>query len=131
VDPEICSQRKIRQPVLLAEVFLERLYHCGLKRPQYRELPKVPPVQRDFSLFVPVGIPYSEIVNAIGPIEHLVSLEPVETFRGAPAPEGFYGLLLRAVWRRQAESFTDKEINGYAATIVGSLEHKLRIRQRV
>ena len=130
IDPEICEQRKIRQPVFLAEVYLDALYPAGLKRPQYRELSRVPAVERDFSLLVPEGIPFGEIRNAIGAMEHLVSVEPVEIFRGKQAAEGSYSLLLRATWQRSEASFTSEEIHGYTEALVGALEKKLRIQLR-
>lgn len=130
VDPAVCEQRKIRQPVFLAEVFLDALYPAGLRRPQYRELSRVPAVERDFSLLVPEGIPFGEIRTAIGPMEHLVSVEPVEIFRGKQAADGSYSLLLRATWQRHDASFTSEEINAYAEDLVASLRKKLRIQLR-
>ena len=130
VDPAVCEQRKIRQPVFLAELFLDTLYPASLRRPQYRELPRVPAVERDFSLLVPEGIPFGEIRTAIGPLEHLVSLEPIEIFRGKQAAEGFYSLLLRATWQRNEASFTSAEIHGYAEKLVGELARKLSIQLR-
>jgi phenylalanyl-tRNA synthetase beta chain len=130
IDPAICEQRKIRQPVFLAEVFLDTLYPIGLRRPQYRELPRVPAVERDFSLLVPEGIPFGEIRTAIGPMENLVFVEPVEIFRGKQAAEGFYSLLLRATWQRNEASFTSEEIHGYTERLVGELERKLSIQLR-
>ena len=130
IDPAVRADYKIRQPVFVAEILLDKLYAGGLKRPQHRELPKAPAVHRDFSLFVPDGIPFAEIRSAVGTMEDLVAIEPIEVFRGNPAPAGFYGLLLRATWQRLAETFTDEEINGYAATITDGLQRKLGIQQR-
>lgn len=130
VDPAVCEQRKIRQPVFLAEIYLDALYPAGLRRPQYRELSRVPAVERDFSLLVPEGIPFGEIRTAIGPMEHLVSVEPVEIFRGKQAAEGCYSLLLRATWQRNDASFTSEEIHAYAERLVGALVRKLSIQMR-
>lgn len=130
VDSEYTDDRKVRQPVFVAEFQLDKLYHVGLRRPQYRAVPKVPAVERDFSLLAPEGVPFAEIRNAIGRIDYLTSLEPVEVFRGERVQKGYYALLLRAVWQRENQSFTDEEINGYCATIVKNLEKKLRIQLR-
>ncbi len=130
IDPAVRAEYKIRQAVFVAELFLDRIYPVGRRRPQHRPLPKTPAVHRDFSLFVPDGIPFAEIRAAIGPMESLVALEPLEVFEGKPAPEGFYGLLLRATWQRQTETFTDGEVSAYAARIAAGLAKKLRIQQR-
>jgi phenylalanyl-tRNA synthetase beta chain len=130
VDPQICDELKVRQPVFLAEIELDKLYDAGLRRPQYRALPKVPPVERDFSLLVPEGVPFAEIRTAIGFVDYLERFEPIEIFRGKQVPQGHYALLVRAVWQREAESFRDEEIQAAAAAILDSLKTKLRISLR-
>ena len=130
IDPQICDRRKIRQPVYLAEIQLDVLYGVGLRRPQHRDLPKVPAVVRDFSLLVPEGIPFSEIRTAIGPMEHLIALEPLEIFRGKQVPEGRYSLLLRARWQQGEATFTDEQIHAYAEALTSALTRKLGIEQR-
>ncbi len=130
LDPRIAEQRKIRQPVYLAEIFLEPLAEVSLRRVSHRALPRVPAVQRDFSLLVPEGTLFAEITAAVGPLPHLVALEPVEIFRGEQVPEGRYSLLLRAAWQKPEESLTDDEVNRYAQEIIQSLGKKLGVEQR-
>lgn len=130
IESKLAEARKIRQPVFLAEIFLERLWELGLRRRRHRGLPRVPAVHRDFSLFVPEGVSFAEICSAVGGQEHLVRLEPVEIFRGKQVPEGCYSLLLRAVWQKGAENLTDEEVNRYAGQVVGSLSKTLGIQQR-
>ncbi|MBI1357177.1 MAG: phenylalanine--tRNA ligase subunit beta [Acidobacteria bacterium] len=130
VDPQITEKRKIRQPVFLAEIFLDKLYEAGLRRPQHRDLPKAPSVYRDFSLLVPEGIPFGEIRTAIGVMEHLISLEPMEIFRGKQVTEGHYSLLLRARWQQGDQTFTDEQVNAYAEQLTGALDRKLNIQLR-
>lgn len=130
LDPKSAPRLKLKQPVFLAEIFLDPLYEAGLRQPRYRPIPRVPAVHRDFSLLVPEGIPFAEIRTAIGRMERLVELRPLEIFRGKQVPEGFYGLLLRAVWQRTAESLTDEEVNGYARAVSANLEKKLGVKQR-
>ena len=109
---------------------LEHLYKLGLRRPQHRALPRVPPVYRDFSLLVPEGVTFEEVRTAVGLHPELTTLEPVEIFRGAQVTEGHYSLLLRAIWQRAAESFTDDEINQRAEQIVQELHKKLGVELR-
>jgi phenylalanyl-tRNA synthetase beta chain len=130
LDTGLLRERKVKQPVFLAEIFLDPLYEAGLRRPQYRALARVPAVDRDFSLFVPEGVSFDEVAAAIGPMEFLVSVEPIEIFRGEQVPGGFYSLLLRASWQRGQVSLTDEEVNGYAAAVTESLRNKLGIKQR-
>lgn len=130
LDPKRAAARKIRQPVFVAEIQLDRLYKLGLRRPQHRAVPRVPPVYRDFSLLVREGITFEEVRTAVGVHPELTALEPVEIFRGAQVPPGLYSLLLRATWQRATESFTDDEINRRAEQIVQDLRKKLGVELR-
>jgi len=121
---------KLRQPVWLAEVFLDRVFERGLRQPRYKPLPRIPAVQRDLSLLVPEGVQFEQIVDAIGPQPHLVSIEPVEIFRGKNVPEGLYSLLLRIAWQREEQSFTDEEVNAYVQEIAATLVKSLGVEQR-
>ena len=130
LDPKLAEARKIRQPVYLAEIFLDQLWEAGLKRHKYQALPKVPAVHRDLSLFVPEGVSFEEICATVGRQEDLRGLEPIEIFRGKQVPDGCYSLLLRAIWQKESETMTDEEVNEYAGHIVASLSKALGILQR-
>ncbi len=130
LDSGIGRARKIRQPILVAEIFLEPLYALGLRQPGHRQLPRVPAVSRDFSLLVPEDVPFASIRDAVGQMPELVTLQPVEVFRGKNVPQGCYGLLLRASWQRLGTSFTDEEVNAFASQLRSALETQLGIRQR-
>lgn len=130
IDPEIARGQKIRQPVWVAEIFLDRVYQQGLRAPVHRRLAKVPAVSRDFSLLVPDSVPFEEITDAVGPMADLVRLEPLEVFRGKNVPQGHYSLLLRASWQRLDESLTDEEVNSFAADLRAALRARLGIVAR-
>jgi phenylalanyl-tRNA synthetase beta chain len=129
LDSATLAAQKIRQPVYLAEIFLNRLYGFGLRQPKHQPLPRVPGVHRDFSLLVPEGVRFAEVKAAIGRTEYLVELDPVEVFRGEQVPAGYYSLLLRARWQKEIESLTDDEVNGYGNELVQRLK-RLNIKQR-
>lgn len=127
---EVAKRRKIRQPVFLAELWLDVLLPYGLRRLQHRPLSRVPAVHRDLSLLVPEGIHFSSIVEAVGEPPFLVRVEPVEIFRGSQVPAGYYSVLLRAVWQKGEESLRDEEVNESAQAIIQSLSTKLDIQLR-
>ena len=130
LDAGIARQRKLRQPVLVGEIWLDPIYRRGLRQPGHRPLPRVPAVSRDFSLLVPEGVTFGRIVDSAGRTSDLASLEPVEVFRGKNVPKGRYSLLLRASWQRLDESLTDETVNGYAEALVASLKEELGIDLR-
>lgn len=130
LDPEIGRERKIRQPIWVAEIFLDKVYGMGLRRPKHRKLAKVPAVSRDFSLLVPDAANFAGIIEAVGEMPDLAGVEPVEVFRGKNVPEGSYSLLLRVWWQRLDESLTDEEVNGFAAELRSRLQSRLGIATR-
>lgn len=130
VSVEVARERKIRQPLWVAEIFLDRLYALGLRTPANRRLPKVPAVSRDFSLLVPDAVEFASIAAAVGDAPDLASLEPVEVFRGRNVEPGHYSLLLRASWQRLDESLTDDEVNAFADQLRATLLAELSIRAR-
>ena len=87
-------------------------------------------MSRDFSLVVPDVVEFRSIVEAVGEMEDLRSLEPVEVFRGKNVPAGCYSLLLRASWQRLDQSLTDDEVNAFSEALRSSLESKLGISLR-
>ena len=90
----------------------------------------MPAVSRDFSLLVPDTVEFAAVRQAVGQMPDLVSLEPVEVFRGKNVPTGRYSLLLRASWQRLDESLTDEEVNAFADAVREALKSKLGIEAR-
>lgn len=130
LHPKIARSRKLRQPVLLAEIHLELLYKAGLRIPRHCRLPRVPSVTRDFSLIVPDSVSFLRIQEAVGEMPDLENLQPVEIFRGKKVPKGSHSLLLRASWQRLDESLTDEEVNTYSEELLAKLASKLRVKLR-
>ena len=130
LDPRIARERKIRAPVFIAEIFLDPVYRRRLRLPGHRRLPRVPAVRRDLSLLVPEGVRFESIVEAVGEMEALKRLEPVEIFRSKKLPPGYYSVLLRTSWQRLDKSLTDDEVNAFADDLRTALETRLRIEIR-
>jgi phenylalanyl-tRNA synthetase beta chain len=127
IHPELAAARKLRQPVLIAELYLERLLRCGLRRPHYEPLPRVPAVDRDFSLLMPEGVTFERIAEAVARtgIAEISEVRPREIFRGEAVPAGKYSLLLRVVFQRKEQTLSDTEVNEWSGAIVARLERDL------
>ncbi len=127
IHPRIAAERKFRQPVLVAELFLDRLCRQGLRRPAYQPPPRVPAVDRDLSLLVPEGVTFEAVLQSARRLEiaELVDAQPVEIFRGGPVPEGSYSLLLRLVFQRVGQTLADAEVNEWSRAVADALEKDL------
>ncbi len=132
-NPHEAGRWKFRRPVFLAEVSLDALYAKGLRFPRVQALSRFPAVERDFSVVLPEGRRFEEVreaVRSLG-IPEVVSIAPVEIFRGASVAPGKYSLLLRITLQSRQATLTEAELGSCSARIIESLERKLGARIRM
>jgi phenylalanyl-tRNA synthetase beta chain len=124
IHPEVSSARKLRQDVLIAELYLDRLYAHSLRLVCYEPLPRYPAVERDFSFVFDHGVAYEKIhrtVIELG-LAELRCFVPVEIFRGSNVPPGKYSLLLRARFQSAERTLREDEVALWSARIVKALQ---------
>jgi phenylalanyl-tRNA synthetase beta chain len=125
----IADRLKLRQEVFLAELQLDPLYEAmqaAMASRRYEPLPRFPGVERDFSLLLADGIPFSEIADSIRSlhIAEITSVEAVDLFRGKNVPAGKYSLLVRFTFQSREGTLTDAQINHFSGKIISILEHR-------
>ncbi len=123
----VADKLKFRQDVYLAEIALGPLYcmYYGAKsKRRYEPLPRVPGVERDFSLFLADGVTFAQVRQAIESlsIPEIASIEAADLFRGKNVPAGKYSLLVRVTFQSKEATFADAQINDFSSRIVGVLE---------
>ena len=123
LDPGIGAGRKLRQEVLVAEIFADRLYSRPLREIVYQALPKFPAVERDFSFLFDGETTFSRIAASVHGLhlENLRSFRPQEIFRGGTVPRGKYSILVRARFQSLDHTLREEEVNDWAAKIVKAL----------
>ena len=60
LHPREAAARKLKEPVLVGELYLDRLYKLPLRQPVAREISRFQPVRRDFSLVLDESIPVGD-----------------------------------------------------------------------
>ena len=119
-------QRKLRQPLYLAEIDLARLYALPLRKVIARDLSRFQAVERDFSFTFPDSTHWSRIkavIEALN-IAELARLTPVEIFRdpkGRSVPPGHYALLLRCVFQSNERTLNEEELTTWWSGIIAAL----------
>jgi phenylalanyl-tRNA synthetase beta chain len=130
IAKRIAEQFKFRQDVYVAELKLEALFTNFEKTAaalRFKPLPRFPAVERDFSLVLDDGVPFTQVaatVRALG-IRELQSIEALDLFRGGQIPAGKYSLMIRARLQSAEATFTDAQLNDFSARIVTALQQKL------
>ena len=124
IHSDIAATRKLRQDVLIAELYLDRLYAHGLRVSRYEPLPRYPAVERDFSFIFDDGVAFEKINQTVAALRlaELRSFVPTEIFRGGNVPAGKYSLLLRGRFQSVERTLREDEVAQWSARIVASLE---------
>ncbi|HSC78129.1 MAG TPA: phenylalanine--tRNA ligase subunit beta [Candidatus Acidoferrales bacterium] len=127
LSPELSAQFKLRQDAWLAELDLDALYAAGLRPRRFQPLSRFPAVTRDFSLVLENSVSFGAVREAVEALKiaELISVAPVDRFRGGSIPAGRYSLLIRAVFQSAERTLTEEEIRGHSERIVQALEKKL------
>jgi len=122
---------KLKRPVWLAEIDLERLLERPLKSRAFQPYSRFPAVERDFSLLIPQQVTYQRIAQTLcefAPSE-VVSFRPVDLFYGSSKVAGEYSLLLRVTFQRMDHTLTGEEVAAASQKILSALA-SLNIRLR-
>jgi len=124
IHPEVATQRKLKQDVFVAEIYLDRLYQHDLRSVRYETLPKYPAVERDFSFLFADAVEFEKIRHAVLAlnISELRAFVPVEIFRGEKVGAGKYSILMRAEFQSDERTLRDDEVAQWAGQIAEAME---------
>ena len=131
----VAEKLKLRQEVFLAEIQLDPVYaafRAAKEARRYVPLPRFPAVERDFSLLLADGTPFSEVAAAIRGlhIAEIASIEAGDLFRGKNVPTGKYSLMIRVIFQSNEGTLTDAQTSAFSAKIMAALQKNLGAQLR-
>jgi phenylalanyl-tRNA synthetase beta chain len=120
LHPREAAARKLKQPVLAGELYLDRLYKLPLRRPVAREISRFQPVRRDFSLVLDRNIAWETIDRAMAglAIPELVEWRVREVFRDPRLGAGEYSMLLGVTFQAADRTLREEELQSFQARVV-------------
>jgi phenylalanyl-tRNA synthetase beta chain len=120
LHPREATARKIKDQVLIGEIYIDRLYKLHLRRPAAHEISRFQPVRRDFSLVLDEKIAWQTIDSAIRSLQipELVEWRVREVFRDARLGKGEYSLLLGTTFQAPDRTLREEELQGFQAKVV-------------
>ncbi|MGB8260148.1 MAG: phenylalanine--tRNA ligase subunit beta [Terracidiphilus sp.] len=120
LHPRQAAARKLRDAVLVGELYLDRLYKLPLRRPAAREISRFQPVRRDFSLVLDESIGWEKIDQALAAlrIPELAEWRAREVFRDARLGKGEYSLLVSATFHAPDRTLREEELRAYQDRVV-------------
>jgi phenylalanyl-tRNA synthetase beta chain len=123
LHPTEAAARKLKDSVLLGEIYLDRLFKLPLSKPAARELSRFQPVRRDFSLILDEGIVWEKIDHALTAlaIPELVDWRAREVFRDPRRTAHEYSLLLGVTFQAPDRTLREEELQSFHAQVVAAV----------
>ena len=123
LHPREAASRKIKEPVLAGELYLDRLYKLPLRKPAAREISRFQPVRRDFSLVLDTKTGWEQVDRALAglKIPELVDWRVREVFRDARLGEHEYSLLMGTTFQATDRTLRDEELQSFQAQVVAAV----------
>jgi len=123
LHPQLASLRKLKETILVAEIYLDRLLQLPLNKPAVREISRFQPVRRDFSLLVPEKVQWAALDRTLSSIAaegfpELVDWRVREKRSGDP---GTYSLLLGATFQAHDRTLRDEELQTYSQRVIDAV----------
>ena len=120
LHPREADARKLKEPVLIGELYLDRLYKLPLRKAIAREISRFQPVRRDFSLILDESIGWEKIDRAMAGLQipELVDWRAREVFRDTKLGKGEYSLLLGATFQASDRTLREEELQSFQAHVV-------------
>jgi phenylalanyl-tRNA synthetase beta chain len=125
LHPAEADRRKLKQPVYIGEIYLDRLYRQSLRQPIVRELSRYQPVRRDFSLLFPNSIAWASIEDSLrglnlAELQNFVSKEILHAAKSIPA--GYYSLLLGTVFQSNEGTLREDQLHEFSQKVIDAMQ---------
>jgi phenylalanyl-tRNA synthetase beta chain len=123
LHPREAAGRKLKEPVILGEMYLDRLYKLPLRKPAAREISRFQPVRRDFSLVLDEKIAWDAIDRVLAELHlpELVDWRVREVFRDPKLGKGEYALLLGTTFQAPDRTLRDEELQSFHARVIDAV----------
>jgi phenylalanyl-tRNA synthetase beta chain len=120
LHPREADARKLKAPVLVGELYLDRLYKLPLRKSVAREISRFQPVRRDFSLVLHESIGWEQIDRALAGLQipELVDWRAREVFRDAKLGKSEYSLLMGATFQAADRTLREEELQSFQTQVI-------------
>jgi phenylalanyl-tRNA synthetase beta chain len=125
LHPNEAAARKIKEQVLLGEIYLDRLYKLPLRKPAAQDVSRFQPVRRDFSLVLNDSVPWERVDQVLATLQipELVEWRAREVFRDGKLGPHDYSLLLGVTLQAPDRTLREEELQEFQGRIIGALQN--------
>jgi phenylalanyl-tRNA synthetase beta chain len=123
LHPSEAAVRKIKDVVLIGEIYVDRLYKLPLRKPAARDISRFQPVRRDFSLILDQNIPWERIDKSLAALQipELVDWRAAEVFRDAKLGAHDYSLLVSTTFQAPDRTLREEELQSFQSRVVDAV----------
>jgi len=123
LHPKQATARKLKEPVIVGEIYLDRLYKQPLAKPASRDISRFQPVRRDFSLVLDESTHWETLDKALAAIDlpELVDWRVREVFRDKRMDGKEYSLLLGTTFQAADRTLRDEELQSYQERVIAAV----------
>ncbi len=123
LHPREAAARKLKDRVIVGELYLDRLYKLPLRKPTVREISRFQPVRRDFSLVLDKNIPWKQIDEALTVlrIPELVDWRVREVFNDPRLGQHEHALLMGATFQAPDRTLREEELQDFQAQVIEAI----------
>jgi len=123
LHPREAAARKLKELVLIGELYLDRLYKHPLRKPAAQEISRFQPVRRDFSLILDQSVAWETLDHALASlaIPELVEWRVREVFHDARLGAREYSLLLGATFQAADRTLREEELQDFQTRVVAAV----------
>ena len=120
LHPREAAASKLKETVLIGELYLDRLYQHPLQKTVARDISRFQPVRRDFSLVLGQSVTWEKIDQELAALEipELVDWRAREVFRDARLGASDYSLLLGTTFQAPDRTLREEELQSFQARVV-------------
>jgi phenylalanyl-tRNA synthetase beta chain len=120
LHPREAIARKLKETVLVGELYFDRLYKLALRKPAARDISRFQPVRRDFSLILDETIGWEKIDQALAGLQipEMVEWRAREVFRDAKLGKREYSLLLGVTFQAPDRTLREEELQIFQSRVV-------------
>jgi phenylalanyl-tRNA synthetase beta chain len=121
--PQLAAARKLKEAVLVGEIYLDRLFQLPLNKPAVREISRFQPVRRDFSLLIPEKVQWAALDATLGSLaaEGFPELVDWRVREKRAGDAGAYSLLLGATFQAHDRTLRDEELQAYSQRVIDAV----------
>jgi phenylalanyl-tRNA synthetase beta chain len=123
LHPREAATRKLKDTVLVGEIYLDRLYALPLRKPASRDLSRFQPVRRDFSLVLDESVAWEKVDETLAALAlpELVDWRVREVFRDKKSSSKEYSLLLGTTFQAADRTLREEELNRFQELVVAAV----------